>query len=64
MRTKYCSPQNPPVVIGGSLGGYMLMETIKKYPKKTDFAGVVVAMASQNVGHGRSLKASMGLIVI
>lgn len=64
MREKYCEPDNAPILIGGSLGGYMAMEAIRKYPKRTDFAGAVIGMASQNVGLGRSFKASVGLFMI
>ena len=64
MRMKYCRADEPPVVIGGSLGGYALMEVMKRYPRKSDFSGAVVAMASQNMGEGRSKKASIGLFFI
>ena len=62
IRKEHCD--TPPLAIGGSLGGYMLMETLNQHPGVEDFAGAVVCMASQDVGVSRSFKASVGLAMI
>jgi pimeloyl-ACP methyl ester carboxylesterase len=51
-----------PVAVGGSLGGYLLMEFIGRYPDVFD--ACVVAMCGQNVGVGRGMAASMGLYLL
>ncbi|KAJ3119536.1 hypothetical protein HK098_005373 [Nowakowskiella sp. JEL0407] len=48
-----------PMYIGGSMGGYIGMEFLGKYPYV--FSKVIIAMCGQNVGVGRGLAASMGL---
>lgn len=48
-----------PVVIGGSLGGYLTMELIGRSPGLASAA--IVMMCGQNVGSGRSMLASVGL---
>lgn len=47
--------------MGGSLGGYIAMEVIGRYPSTEDFKAAVVMMCGQNVGEGRAWKASLGL---
>lgn len=49
-------------IVGGSLGGYILMETLGAEPDLCSKA--VVMMCGQNVGFGRSMKASMGLWIM
>jgi pimeloyl-ACP methyl ester carboxylesterase len=51
-----------PVAVGGSLGGYLLMEFVGKYPDVFD--ACIVAMCGQNVGVGRGWAASMGLYIL
>ena len=48
-----------PVYIGGSLGGYVGMELMGKYPDL--FSGAIIAAATQTVGAGASVKAKMAL---
>lgn len=47
------------MLVGGSFGGYLAMELLGQYPK--DYSSAVVMMCGQNVGQGRSWKASAGL---
>ncbi len=49
----------PPIAVGGSLGGYILMEFVGRFPTTT--SGVVITMCGQNVGVNRSYVASLGL---
>jgi pimeloyl-ACP methyl ester carboxylesterase len=51
-----------PIAVGGSLGGYLLMEYVGTYPDV--FSGAVITMAGQNVGVGRSMIASFGLYAL
>jgi pimeloyl-ACP methyl ester carboxylesterase len=48
-----------PVLIGGSLGGYIGMELLGRHPDL--FSAAVVLMCGQNVGVGRGIAASLGL---
>jgi pimeloyl-ACP methyl ester carboxylesterase len=51
-----------PVLIGGSLGGYIGMELLGRSPDV--FSGAVIAMCGQNVGVGRSCAASLGMLAM
>jgi pimeloyl-ACP methyl ester carboxylesterase len=48
-----------PVLIGGSLGGYISMEFLGLYP--TLVSGAVICMAGQCVGVGRGCAAALGI---
>ncbi len=48
--------------LGGSLGGYIGMECVGRHPDL--FSAAVISQAAQNVGVGRSLKASLGLALL
>jgi pimeloyl-ACP methyl ester carboxylesterase len=48
-----------PILLGGSLGGYIGMELLGKFPDV--FSGAVILMCGQNVGVGRGIAASLGL---
>ncbi|CAJ1423311.1 unnamed protein product [Effrenium voratum] len=48
-----------PIYIGGSLGGYVGMELLGKFPDLVSMA--IITMCGQNVGVGRGAAASMGL---
>lgn len=59
IRRQHC--KEPPILVGGSLGGYIAMELIGRYPSSEDFKAAIVMMCGQNVGEGRTWKASLGL---
>ena len=48
-----------PILMGGSLGGYVSMEVLGSHPGLFD--GAVIAMSGQNVGRGRGFQAKVGL---
>ncbi|KAJ3006201.1 UNVERIFIED_CONTAM: hypothetical protein HDU68_004213, partial [Siphonaria sp. JEL0065] len=48
-----------PIIVGGSLGGYLAIETIGRHP--TVFSKAVIMMCGQNVGAGRGWMAGLGL---
>lgn len=48
-----------PIVIGGSLGGYLTMELLGVIPDQIQAA--IITMCGQNVGVGRGMMASFGL---
>lgn len=50
------------IIVGGSLGGYITMEILGKYPDLFD--GAIVTMCGQNVGVNRSTMASIGLTAL
>lgn len=55
--------QKKPIVIGGSLGGYLLMDFVGLFPQS--IAAAVVCMCGQRVGVGRtSWMAYFGLVVM
>ncbi len=60
--TKVDSKGRKPVIIGGSLGGYLLMEYVGRYPDAIS-AGIVT-MCGQNVGEGRGWAAGMGIFAM
>jgi pimeloyl-ACP methyl ester carboxylesterase len=51
-----------PIAVGGSLGGYILMEFVGRYPDL--LSGGIITMCGQNVGVDRSLLASVGLFAL
>lgn len=51
-----------PVLIGGSLGGYLGMEFLGRHPDLVSSA--VLLMCSQNTGVGRGFAASLGLLAL
>eukprot|EP00727_Mastigamoeba_balamuthi_P011127 m51a1_g6637 hypothetical protein (360) ;mRNA; r:104672-105949 len=50
------------VLVGSSLGGYLACHLVGEHPGM--FAGAVVCAAGQNVGPGRSVAASLGLVFL
>ena len=58
---KYAAPYQGvrPIVVGGSLGGYLAMEFCGRHPDV--FSGAAVLMACQTVGAGAGVKARAGL---
>ncbi|DAZ97250.1 TPA: hypothetical protein N0F65_010412 [Lagenidium giganteum] len=48
-----------PMLVGGSLGGYIGMELLGKHPDSV--SGAVIAVCGQNVGKDRGVAASLGL---
>lgn len=51
-----------PLIIGGSLGGYLTMEYLGRNPDSV--SGAIVCMAGQNVGEGRGWAAGLGLMML
>jgi pimeloyl-ACP methyl ester carboxylesterase len=49
-------------LVGGSLGGYIGMEVLGKYPN--DYSGAAILMCGQAVGVDRGIAASFGLIMM
>jgi pimeloyl-ACP methyl ester carboxylesterase len=50
------------ILIGGSMGGYLIIETLGRFPSLCRKA--VIMMCGQNIGFNRSLKASFGLWIM
>ncbi|KAI9016107.1 Alpha/Beta hydrolase protein [Hyaloraphidium curvatum] len=55
-------PDTADYYVGGSLGGYIGMEFLGKFP--TMFKKAVITMCGQNVGVGRGMMASAGLMLM